>query len=130
MDGLIDHALRLGLQISYGDLGWRTAHLHHDGLVVLNHRHHLHAQREGLAHEIGHWHYGHDWSRDHDRARDERQADKYAARLLIAPDDYRAAENLVGPHPGAVAEELGVTRHLVEVRRQDFETEAYAWMRR
>lgn len=75
-------------------------------------------QRCTLAHEMGHWFHGHDWTRDHDRLADERQADQYAAELLISPLEYAIAEQLHGPHPGAIAKELEVTRNLVTLWQQ------------
>lgn len=48
-------------------------------------------------------------------ARMERIADERAARWLILPADYAAAEALYGPHPGALARELGVTHHILRV---------------
>ena len=117
---MIRHAEAMGLRVAYRDLGRHTGYLYGGGLVVLNHRHHLNAQRETLAHEGGHAYWGHDWTRDHDRERDERLADQYAARLLITRDAYAAAEELCDGHPGAIARELGVTRRLVELRREDF----------
>lgn len=120
MDTIIARAESMGLRVTFRDIGSRTGYLYGGGLVVLNHRHHVNAQREALAHEMGHAHHGHDWSREHDVARDERQADQYAARLLITVNDYAAAEVACGAHPGALARELGVTRRLVELRREDF----------
>ena len=69
--------------------------------------------------ELGHCVLGHDpaatgWIKD----RQERDADQWAARLLISAVEYRAAEHLHGPHPGAIAAELEVTKHLVEVWRE------------
>jgi Zn-dependent peptidase ImmA (M78 family) len=124
VDRIIAHAEAMGLRVAYRNLGRRTGYLFGGGLVVLNYRHHINAQREALAHECGHWFHGHDWSREHDVARDERQADQYAARLLISADDYARAEELCGTHPGALARELGVTRRLVELRREDFARDA------
>ena len=75
-----------------------------------------------LAHELGHYVLGHSptasgwWS-----ARQEKQADQWAANLLITPDDYAAAENTHGPHAGAIASELEVTCHMVNVWRSNFE---------
>lgn len=117
MDALLDRATTLGLIVVWRDLGRRNGEIATGGLVVLNPRKTQIAQRVTLAHEIGHWWYGHDWRERHDRERDERQADTYAARLLIDPDDYAAAERLTGPHPGALARELGVTQRLVELWR-------------
>lgn len=70
-----------------------------------------------LAHELGHAALDHlvdadlpDWLIE----RQERDADRWAARLLISEVDYAVAES-IHPNAGAIAAELGVTRHLVEV---------------
>lgn len=110
--------------MKYRDLGRASGYLYAPGLIVLNHRRSELTQRMTLAHELGHWHHRHDWTTAHDRERDERQADQYAARLLIDADAYKRAEEAVGEHPGAIARELGVTRRLVELRREDFTRDA------
>lgn len=72
--------------------------------------------RSSLAHELGHAHYGHMPPQDPVEYRyQERLADEYAARLLITPQEYRRAETEVGHWPEAIADELEVTAHLVEV---------------
>ncbi len=70
--------------------------------------------RSVLAHELGHATLRHAPT-THARlsARQERQADAWAARLLISPQAYAAAENLRGPHPASLAFELDVTVELV-----------------
>lgn len=78
-----------------------------------------------LAHELAHVALRHDpaatgWV----AARQEREADKWAARLLITPEAYREAELAHGPHPGAIASELEVTTHLVNVWRDHYERTA------
>lgn len=118
------HAESLGLRIAYRNLGRTTGYLFGGGLVILNHRHHLDAQRETLAHECGHAFHGHNWNREHDQEHDERQADQYAARILIPPSIYAAAERLCGADVRAIAQELHVTRRLVELRREDFARDA------
>ena len=123
MDLLIERAEALGLRVAFSDLGRRHGEMHSSGIVFINHRRTVCRQRVTLAHELGHWHHRHDWSREHDKAHDERQADQYAARLLITMHNYEIAERLVGEHPGALAGELGVTRRLVELRRGDFDRE-------
>lgn len=96
----------------------------HDGYlatphdIVINSRLHADYQREVLAHELGHVHYGHDWRHPHDKARDERQADHYAARLLITPGEYAAAEAICGPHVGALAQALRVSTQMVSAWRR------------
>lgn len=69
-----------------------------------------------LAHELAHHYYGDTPGVDGKRAAfQERRADRWAAERLISASDYALAERLHGPHPGAIATELGVTRALVEV---------------
>lgn len=63
-----------------------------------------------LAHELGHAHYGH--PRGH-YPKHEIQADVFAARLLISEQAYAEAERIFDGHPGAIADELGVTRSLL-----------------
>lgn len=113
MHDLIEHAEAQGLRVLWRDLGRRNGELTKAGLVVLNPRKSETTQRITLAHEIGHWHHGHDWSRTHDVERDERQADLYAARLLIDQHALEQAASLHSGHPGAIARELGVTTRLV-----------------
>ncbi|MCK2037450.1 ImmA/IrrE family metallo-endopeptidase [Microbacterium sp. SSW1-49] len=68
-----------------------------------------------LAHELGHATLGHTVSAHPEvRARQERRADEWAARLLISPEAYAAAEAVRGPHRASLAFELGVTVELVE----------------
>lgn len=71
-----------------------------------------------LAHELGHALNNHDstatgWL----HTRQEGEADAWAANVLINPTEYKNAELIYGPHPGAIAQELGVTNHLVAVWR-------------
>lgn len=71
--------------------------------------------RSALAHELGHAHHGHGDSDDWLVVeRNEVLADQYAAQLLITADAYAAAEQLVGPHAGAIALELGCAVYTVE----------------
>lgn len=72
-------------------------------------------KRVNLAHELGHAILGHTrpqttwWE-----ARQEAQADIFAARLLIDADGYARLEKLYDSAP-AIADELEVTLHLLEV---------------
>ncbi|WP_334151638.1 ImmA/IrrE family metallo-endopeptidase [Microbacterium sp.] len=70
--------------------------------------------RSVLAHELGHAVLGHTVTTHASlRRRQERQADAWAARLLITPAAYAAAEALRGTHRASLAFELGVTIELV-----------------
>lgn len=76
-------------------------------------------ERSVLAHEIGHVHYAHPCGdnapSDTARAR-ERQADVFAARLLIDADAYAQLER-VDDDAHAIADDLGVTVEVVEIYR-------------
>lgn len=112
------HARKLGLEIEYGPLDDMNAVLLPGGHVVVNDRRSDATQRYALAHECGHWFYGHDWRREHDRERDERQADLYAARTLISIEDYARAERIAGSHVGLIARELMVPARLILLWRE------------
>lgn len=64
-----------------------------------------------FAHELGHAYYRHTCTADPDA---ERQADIYAARLLIDPEIYADLERLSSDVEW-IAEELGVIPELVDV---------------
>ncbi|WP_407316710.1 ImmA/IrrE family metallo-endopeptidase [Isoptericola halotolerans] len=119
LEDLIAAAEELGVHVKWMDLGRRAGELRRSGLVLLNHRKSVLTQRCTLAHEMGHWTLGHDWTLYHDVPRDEREADAYAAELLISPVEYALAERTHGEHPGALARELEVTRRLIEVWQDD-----------
>ena len=59
-----------------------------------------------LAHELGHAHYN---DPPGCLPQHEDRADRFAAKLLISPVEYAAAEAVYGPHPARLAAELGVT---------------------
>lgn len=109
---LVDRAEEAGVSVV-----WTTAVRRADyraGVIRVNLRMHESAQVVALAHELGHAHYGHVGDSD----LHERQANAYAARLLISADEYARAERITGPHAGAIARELGVTTALVEAWRK------------
>lgn len=80
--------------------------------------HRIAEYRSTLAHELGHAYYGDDVNGD---PRLERRADQFAAQILITPAEYRVAEILHDGNPGAIAYELGVTAHLIQVWRSVYE---------
>ncbi|MGO1769588.1 MAG: ImmA/IrrE family metallo-endopeptidase [Microbacterium sp.] len=81
-------------------------------------------QRSVLAHELGHVRFGHGLCRPRsarESARMERQADLFAARLLIDHRGYVAAAR-VSQDPETLAEALGVTVELLDVYRRECTT--------
>lgn len=119
MNRLLNVAQFRGVEVAWRDLGTRNGEYHHDQrLIVLNPTRTTQAQRVVLAHELGHAHYGHVWTdHPHQHHKQERLADEVAASLLICAGEYIRAERTVGPHPGALAKELGVTRSIIEAWR-------------
>lgn len=105
-----------GAQVEHVDLGerWglydddaRTIYLHH-GLTSWQ-------ERSTLAHEASHaWHRDRPTTDPREHERRERRADADAARTLVTVAEYAAAEDEVGPDPGALAHHLGVSRWVIE----------------
>jgi Zn-dependent peptidase ImmA (M78 family) len=110
-----EHADRLNIEVVYGTL--RTANglwLPDRRTIILQPRMRRLLERSVLAHELGHVCLGHRES----TPRNERQADRYAARHLIRPGDIaRAAQQ--SPDPGAWCVELDVTPHILETYLRD-----------
>jgi hypothetical protein len=113
---LLEHAADLGLDVEWGDLGdlRRGLYLHEQCLIVLNSRLTAAQATATLAHELGHAIHGDRCS----TPSTERRASELGASLVIDAAAYERAERLVGPHPGAIADELGVTPHLVQAWRR------------
>lgn len=116
---LLDMASRLGVWVDVDDVGWLEGGAmggwfpDHD-LILLAPGLHPVEERCTLAHELGHATYRHragvgGWL----QARQEQQADRFAAKLLISPIEYELAERLYGPSPSLLAQELDVTTNIV-----------------
>lgn len=76
-------------------------------------------RRSVLAHELGHVRHGHPRTgrrSAQDVASEERQADRFAAFLLVDPEAYARLER-IDPDPATIADELGVTRDIVDTFR-------------
>jgi len=105
-----EHAQRLGIHVAYRPL--RTG----SGLwvpeirtIFLQTRLRVIHERSVLAHELGHALMGH---RD-SSPRHEVQADRWAARQLIHPDELRAAA-AASPDPGVWCHELNVSADILD----------------
>jgi Zn-dependent peptidase ImmA (M78 family) len=85
--------------------------------------------RTTLGHELGHATHHHDMSTPDARIHyfQERQADEYAARLLISEESYRKAERMHGAHFAGIAHELKVTVELIHVWRDLWHRKDKKW---
>lgn len=109
---LVEHAHAQGIRVWWRDLE------HRDAAWSLAHRSiwlrpdlTVREWRSLLAHELGHAYYGDDGPQ---RDATERRAWRYAAHLLINGAEYAEAERVHGPHLGALADALDVTREVVQ----------------
>ena len=113
MRELLVIARERGVDVEWSrDMGdWlRGVYEHHVRTITINSSMDLWQQRYTLAHELGHAWHEHELDVDdpHGEPEAERLADEHAASLLIDPEQYARAETIRGPHPGALADELGV----------------------
>lgn len=109
-DLLLRHCADLGIEVEYVDLGSTRFGEYHDArrVILLNQRNRADQMLSTLGHEITHA----VWRENGKTARCAR-ADEGSAALIITPEEYAAAEQEVGSHAGALAQELGVTRRIV-----------------
>lgn len=121
---MLDVARQRGVRVAWDDLGDRHGEFDGQRTIALNNRRPEEVQRIVLAHELGHHHHGHQVTDDARlRARQEAEADRHAAVLLVDRWTHEHAERVYGPSEGAVAAELGVPTRFVtalrEVARRD-----------
>lgn len=112
-------ARALGVKIVEGaPIRGKGHYEHHRQRIVLRSGLSAIQRRCTLAHELGHAYWMDEPTGDarYD-ARQERNADMFAARLLIREQDVRLAERIHGPSWAVIAHELGVTEHLLAVWR-------------
>lgn len=108
-----------GITIRWADLGTRHGQYEPPTTIVLNPHRPLIVQTCTLAHELAHHQLGHRPTADPVlRARQEVQADRFAAQMLVSPLDFERAELLTGGHTAALARELGVVSWVVRAYRQ------------
>ncbi|WP_382307367.1 ImmA/IrrE family metallo-endopeptidase [Herbiconiux sp. UC225_62] len=113
MRELMGEALRLGIRIHLAHLneiepGLLGFYDHDDSAIYVEIGLTRAERREVIAHELGHAKYCHTC----ESATGERQANRYAASLLVDPDAYARAESI--SHDVAfIAEELDVTPQIV-----------------
>lgn len=116
LDHLLRHCADMGLDVEWCDLGEyrRGDYCEELARIRLNRRLTAAQATASLAHEIGHATFGD----RHSTPAIERRAWEYGSSLVIVPDEYAAAEAMVGPHVGALAVELEVTPTLIEAWRR------------
>lgn len=106
LDALIDVAQARGYRIRWHRGGPKAAWVPHKRTITLRVGMDDVTTLCSLAHELGHAHYG-DPPGHH--GAHELRADRFAARILVSPTEYAAAESIFGPQPSLIAHELGVT---------------------
>lgn len=111
--GLMAEAHRLGVNVQLAHIEDPHIEAHYDcdtETITLDLALTISELKVAFGHELGHAQRRDTCSTPTNEAR----ADRYAAQLLIDVNDYRRAER-IDSDPQAIADELGVTRHLVRV---------------
>lgn len=122
MKQLLALAAQLGFAVHVWGLGEKLSGLcdQVDRCIYLNLGLTLAEQRSTLAHEIAHAYYGHDCT----LPKYERQARRYAATLLVEPNEYARLERMNSDQHW-LAEEFCVTPKIIH----DYETMCLTSMR-
>lgn len=117
---LLDLCAEHGLKVEYVDLGERRhgQYRRRWRRIDLNVNLSLRQLVPGLAHEFAHYVFDDGCSTTFG----ERRAWEYAAQMLISPEEYAAAERVVGPSVHAIAIELDLTAVTVEAWRRWWRT--------
>ena len=111
---LISLAESAGITVAWHCGGPKGAWLPHERRISLRHGMDEVTTRCTMAHELAHMVLGHPAPASD---RQERQADRFAARLLVSPVEYALAEQIYEAHPQQIAAELGVTNEVLSVWR-------------
>lgn len=121
---LLDLCADNNVRIRYVDLGpvRHGQYLRRHRRVDLNVNLNLRQLVPGLGHEFGHFVFDDSCS----TAPAERRAWEYAAQLIVRPEEYAAAERVVGHSVNAIALELDTTPILVEAWRRWWRSQAPA----
>lgn len=108
---LIAALVHEGVHVVHVPFSLPGAYFRRECLVVIDSRCSEVERRCTLAHELVHVRRGDDGPQSPEI---EALVDERASLSLIRATEYAVAEKLVGPHPGALAPELGVTQRTVE----------------
>lgn len=115
IDALIDAAEARGYRVRWHKGGPEAAWLPHQHAISVRVGMDDVTTLCALAHELGHAHYG---DPPGHVGKHEQRAQRFAAQLLISPTEYAIAEQVYGPHPARLANELGVTTELIAIWQQ------------
>lgn len=111
IDALIDVAEARGYHIRWHKRGPKAAWIPARNTISIRYGMDDTETLCSLAHELGHAYYndpaGHYGAH-------ELRANRFAAQLLISPTEYALAEEIYGPYPQRLAQELGVTIKVLE----------------
>ncbi|MGP5735768.1 ImmA/IrrE family metallo-endopeptidase [Candidatus Corynebacterium faecigallinarum] len=112
-------AERLGVRLVRHDGGPKGYYRHSTQTISTRRGLSIAEYRSTLAHELGHAAYGDELTGNgHYDQRQERRADRYAAMLLIDPDDLDSWCRFYGPsNLPSIAHELEVTTHILATWR-------------
>ena len=108
---LIEAAARIGVHVVFLPIPIAGAYIEQLHLIIVDSTLTPAWQRFTLAHEYVHALRGHDGPQSPGI---EARVDQEAARMLVSATEYALAERIVGSHPAAIAEELGVPEDCVQ----------------
>ena len=116
LDDLHHHAHTIGIHLTTHTVGPKGWYNHQTRRISLRKGLSYVQERCTLAHELGHDFYRHAPNPGgHNATKAERLADQYAADLLIDPQQLVELLQFHPTSPAAIAEELEVTQHLLNV---------------
>lgn len=121
MEQLYDAAAAAGILVMEADLprGEEGRYYESHRCIVLNAGMTASRTISAFAHELGHASLRHGHALDaREHYRQERQADEYAARLLIDGAEFEETERLYSSDTNTLAYHLGVTPKLIRVWRE------------
>ena len=110
------YAEAIGVRLQRHDYGPKGFYHHPTRTISTRRGLSIHAYKSTLAHELAHATYGDEPTGNghYDRRQDAR-ADRWAASVLISPDAFADAYVWHRGHLPAIADELEVTHHILDI---------------
>ena len=110
------YAETIGVQLVRHDQGGKAWYHHPTRTISTRRGLSIQADKSSLAHELAHATYGDEpTGHGHYDLRQEQRADKWAANVLIDPQAFEDAYIWHRGHLPAIADELEVTHHILDV---------------